>query len=88
MSSAGWSVTRDRGHIRVDVTQARSFEHTDTEAIASAVMEYLGEDDVTAIRFDGPVLLGTDIPDGLTSMIRHLDDLARTQGVAFQVGPI
>jgi len=52
------------------------------------VKEYLGEDDVTAIRFDGPVLLGRDIPDGLTSMIRHLDDLARTRGVAFQVGPI
>jgi hypothetical protein len=36
MSSAGWGVIRDRGHIRVDVTQARSFEHTDTKAIASA----------------------------------------------------
>ena len=69
MSSAGWTVIRDRGHIRVDVTQARSFEHTDTEAIASAVKDYLGEDEVTAIRFDGPVLIGDRHPRWA-----HLDD--------------
>ena len=88
MPSAGWKVTRNRDEIRVDLTQAKTFEHDDTDAIASAVEDHLGDPDVTTVRLDGPVLMENEMPRGLTAMIRDLDSLARTRGIRFHVGPI
>jgi hypothetical protein len=85
--TGGWKVTRSRGEIRVDLTQARSFEHDDTDAIASAVEDHLGDPDVRAIRLDGPVLMENEMPRGLTSMDPHLGLLARTRGIELRVGP-
>lgn len=82
------TVTRKDDRVRIDVTEAAGFAETDTEAIAQALEEYLSDDEVKVIHFDGPVLMERGPPDRLGSALRHLGDLARSRGKRFHVGPI
>lgn len=57
------------------------------QAFAHALEEYLSDDEIKVIQFDGPVLMEQGPPDGLGPALRHLGDLARSRGKRFEVGP-
>ncbi len=88
MTATAWTVTRSGDRVRIDLTKAVGFTHADTEAIAVALEEYLSNDEVAVIQFDGPVLMEEGPPDGLGAAMRYLGNLARSRGKRFDVGPI
>jgi hypothetical protein len=83
-----WTVTRSGDRVRINVMEAEGFAEIDTEAIAQALEEYLSDDEVKVIHFNGPVLMEEGPPDGLGRALRDLGDLARSRGKRFHVGPI
>jgi hypothetical protein len=88
MASSTWTVKRTGERVRIDVSEADGFTETDTKAIADALEDYLFDDSVTVIQFDGPVLMEQGPPNGLGDALRHLGNLARKRGKRFDVGPI
>lgn len=83
-----WTVTRNGERVASISRRPVGFAETDTEAIAEALEEYLSDDGVKLIHFDGRVLVEQGLPDGLGGAIRHLGKLARNLGKRFDVGPI
>jgi hypothetical protein len=83
-----WTVTRTGERVQIDVLDAAGFGETDTKAISDALVDYLSDDDVRVIRLNGPVLMDEGPPDGLGQAMRHLGNLARSNGKRFDVGPI
>ena len=85
---ARWDVVRLGDTVRIDLTEARSFTQTDTDAIVAATIELITHEDVRAVRLDGPVLLQGEPPDGLRFAVGSLEALARRHGKRFTVGPM
>jgi ribosome maturation factor RimP len=83
-----WTVIRKGERVRVDLQNASGITATDTTAISEALEEYLSDDEITVVQVDGPVLMESEMPPGLSSAMRALGDIARNRGKRFDVGPI
>lgn len=79
MGETTWTVTRSGDRVRINVMEAEGFAEIDTEAIAQALEEYLSDDEVKVIHFNGPVLMEQGPLDGLGRALRDLGDLARSR---------
>lgn len=88
MGETTWTVTRSGDRVRIDMMEAEGFAEIDTDAIAEALEEYLSDDEVKVIHFNGPVLMEEGPPDGLGRALRDLGELARSRGKRLDVGPI
>jgi hypothetical protein len=52
--------------VRVDLHDAFEITATDTTAISEALEEYLSDDEITVVQVDGPVLMESEMPPGLS----------------------
>jgi hypothetical protein len=83
-----WTVTRTGNRVRVNIMEADDFKHADTEAISVAIEGYLADDSVEVLHLNGPALMNGEPLNGLGPAMKHLGNLARSRGKAFDVGPI
>ena len=66
MTETTWTLTRTGERVRVDLHDAFEITATDTTPISEAFEEYLSDDEITVVQVDGPVLMESEMPPGLS----------------------
>jgi hypothetical protein len=88
MATSAWHVSRKGEEVRVQVTDAATFEESDAGPVIGAVEKHLTEDHVRTVRFSGPVLGASRVPNALMVAILYMAKLAQRRGMRLHVGSI
>ena len=88
MASAAWTVTRHDEEVRIGLTKSASFEQAETEAIVTALKEYLTQDGVKSVRLGGPTVAERLLPRNLTNLIDDLAGLVEGLGMRFYLAAL